>query len=115
MTRIEGWLWWSVGVEDTISFFTRRWWWAGSARVGRRPAAQNNQNNVIVDLPLGDTNGVDPQVGLFYSLPAAGRVRATYSRKTRLPTMSNRYSHKFGFAIPNPELKPERSDTFETG
>ena len=90
------------------------------AGISGRPAddergAENLQQGVVVDLPHGDTSGIDPQVGVFYSLPDSGRVRATYSHKTRLPTMSDRYSHKFGFAIPNPELKPERSDTFETG
>ena len=42
-------------------------------------------------------------------------VRATVSQKTRLPSMKDRYSYKFGTAMPNPELKPERSTTVETG
>jgi iron complex outermembrane receptor protein len=42
-------------------------------------------------------------------------LRATVSGKTRLPSMKDRYSYKFGTAVPNPDLKPERSVTYEAG
>jgi iron complex outermembrane receptor protein len=52
---------------------------------------------------------------VFYSVGGSGRLRATVSHKTRLPTLKDRYSFKFGTAQPNPDLRPERSTSFETG
>ncbi len=115
ITKIEGRLT-SLGVEDTFSLSPNLSLVAGiSGDRQTTSQAQNNRNNVIVDLPRGATDGVNPQAGLFYSVSGSGTVRATVSRKTRLPSMKDRYSFKSGFAVPNPELKPERNTTFETG
>jgi iron complex outermembrane recepter protein len=115
VTKIEGWLL-SLGIEDTIALSAKLSLVAGiSGDRQTTSRAQNNQSNVIVDLPVGSTQGVNPQVGVFYSVADAGKLRVTASHKTRLPTMKDRYSFKFGAAIPNPGLNPERSNTFETG
>jgi iron complex outermembrane recepter protein len=114
VTKIEGWLT-SVGVEDTIALSSTLNVVAGiSGDRQTTSTAQNNQSNVIVDLPHGTTSGMNPQAGVFYSAPA-GRLRVTVSHKTRLPTMKDRYSFKSGSAIPNPELNPERANSFEAG
>ncbi|MEJ2611639.1 MAG: TonB-dependent receptor, partial [Candidatus Thiodiazotropha sp.] len=39
----------------------------------------------------------------------------TLSRKTRLPTIKDRYSYRFGTALPNPDLEAEKSTTLEFG
>jgi len=106
----------SLGVEDTIAFSPGLSLVAGiGADWQTTSLAQNLQNGQIVDLPRGDAEGVNPQAGLFYSVPGSGKLRATVSHKTRLPSMKDRYSFKLGLAVPNPDLKPERSTTFETG
>jgi iron complex outermembrane receptor protein len=76
--------------------------------------AQGMEQGVVVDLPRGTTSGLNPQAGLFWSV-RSGMVRATLSQKTRLPSMKDRFSYKFGTAIPNPLLNPERATTLETG
>jgi iron complex outermembrane receptor protein len=106
----------SLGVEDTIAFSPTLSVVAGlSGDRQTTSLAETLVKNQVVDLALGTTSGINPQVGLFYSLRGTGMVRATVSHKTRLPSLKDRYSFKFGTAIPNPDLKPERATTVETG
>jgi iron complex outermembrane receptor protein len=77
--------------------------------------ADNNMNGVVTSFPLGDTGGVNPQVGIFFATPGSGRLRGTVSRKTRLPAIKDRYSYRMGRAIPNPDLNAERATTIEGG
>ena len=85
--------------------------------------AEDYQKGQVIDLlascqaggaSCGDANGVNPQAGLFYSIPS-GLVRVTVARKTRMPSLKDRYSYKFGTAVPNPDLKAEHNLTFESG
>ena len=55
------------------------------------------------------------QAGLFYSLTDTQELRLTYARKNHFPTMSERYSTRFGDVLPNPSLGPEVADHFELG
>ena len=48
-------------------------------------------------------------------MPAGRVVRLTVSRKTRMPSLKDRYSYKMGTAVPNPDLKAEHNLTFEGG
>jgi iron complex outermembrane receptor protein len=55
------------------------------------------------------------QAGLFYT-PAFGHdIHITYARKNHFPTMSQRYSTRFGTTLPNPNLGPEIANHFELG
>jgi len=106
----------SLGVEDTIAFSPTLSVVAGiSGDRQTTSLAETLIRNEVVALPLGTTSGINPQAGFFYSLSGTGTIRLTVSHKTRLPSLKDRYSFKFGTAIPNPELKPERSTTVETG
>lgn len=59
------------------------------------------------------TNGL---AKLSYALtPAGDEIYAIASRKTRFPTIKDRYSAKMGQALPNPDLKPEVANHFELG
>ena len=40
---------------------------------------------------------------------------ATVARKTRFPTLKDRYSYRMGQALPNPDLRPERAIHYEIG
>jgi iron complex outermembrane receptor protein len=106
----------SLGVEDTMALSPTVSVVAGiSADRQTTSLAEALERGQVVDLPLATTSGINPQVGLFYSLRGSGMIRATVSHKTRLPSLKDRYSFKFGTAIPNPQLEPERSTTVETG
>jgi iron complex outermembrane receptor protein len=106
----------SLGVEDTIIVSPRVSVVGGmSVDWQTMSEARDYLNKQFVDLPLGSSSGVNPQAGLFYSASGGGLFRLTLARKTRFPSLSNRYSYKFGTAIPNPDLKPEHSLTLESG
>jgi len=62
----------------------------------------------------GSSHGLNPQAGVFYSVPT-GQVRFTVARKTRMPSMKDRYSYKTGQAVPNPDLRAEQNLTVEGG
>ncbi|MDR0629800.1 MAG: TonB-dependent receptor plug domain-containing protein [Treponema sp.] len=61
------------------------------------------------------------QLGVFYRLPwgnpeaQSHELRLAYARKNHFPTMSQRYSTRFGSTLPNPHLGPERANHFELG
>jgi iron complex outermembrane receptor protein len=114
----------SIGAEDTWQVAPKLSVVAGIGvdwqRTGR---ADNYQNGQMTDLlttcqdtsgSCGSSSGVNPQAGVFYAVPT-GQVRFTVSRKTRMPSLKDRYSYKFGTATPNPDLKPEHDVTLESG
>jgi iron complex outermembrane receptor protein len=114
----------SVGVEDSITLSPRLSLVAGiGADYQATTRASDYQKGQIIDLlancrengtSCGDANGVNPQAGLFYST-SSGLVRLTVSRKTRMPSMKDRYSYKSGTAVPNPDLAAEHNLTLEAG
>jgi iron complex outermembrane recepter protein len=57
----------------------------------------------------------NPVAALTYNASAAGSFFVTYSKKSRFPTIKDRYSYKAGRAVPNPALKPERANTWTAG
>ena len=57
----------------------------------------------------------DAQSGLFYDWSESARFYATIAKKTRLPSLKDRYSQRLGTYIENPELKPEESINYEVG
>jgi iron complex outermembrane receptor protein len=114
----------SIGAEDTWLLAPKLSLVAGLGidwqTTGR---AQTYQSGQLIDLlttcqsgtdSCGGSSGVNPQAGLFYAVPT-GQVRFTVSRKTRMPSLKDRYSYKFGTAVPNPDLKAEHDVTVETG
>jgi iron complex outermembrane receptor protein len=54
-------------------------------------------------------------LGLYYEPAAHHRLSLTYARKNHFPTMSARYSTRFGKNLPNPNLGPEMANHFELG
>lgn len=68
----------------------------------------------VQPFPTADGTSFNPQVGLFRTL-GVGTLRATASRKTRFPTIKDRYSYRMGTALPNPELDSESATHLELG
>lgn len=63
----------------------------------------------------GDKSATDAQAGLFYDWSSQARFYATVARKTRLPSLQDRYNSAFGRYVENPALQPERSLNYEIG
>ncbi|MFD1333033.1 TonB-dependent receptor plug domain-containing protein [Methylopila musalis] len=55
------------------------------------------------------------QAAAIYKLSEAGRVHASVSDRTRFPTLWERFSTRFGDALPNPGLEAERAQNWEMG
>ncbi|WP_459865742.1 TonB-dependent receptor domain-containing protein [Endothiovibrio diazotrophicus] len=53
--------------------------------------------------------------GYFTEMGPDDDARLTLSRKTRFPSIKDRYSYRLGSAIPNPDLEAERATTLEGG
>lgn len=72
-------------------------------------------NHVIVPFPVGSDVAFNSQLVAAWQASETVQVYAGASRKTRFPTLKDRYSYRLGSAIPNPELKPEASNNIEVG
>jgi iron complex outermembrane receptor protein len=107
----------SVGLEDTITFSDQVFVIAGVSydALETLQAEELSASGTIVDFPEGSTSGVNPQLGLFYSPTKADNLHVSVARKTRLPSIKDRYSYRLGTAIPNPDLDPEKSINYEIG
>lgn len=69
----------------------------------------------IIDEDTGRKYANNGQLGLFFKSDEATQWRFTIARKSRFPTIKDRYSYRFGSALPNPSLKIEHATHFEVG
>jgi iron complex outermembrane recepter protein len=114
----------SAGVEDTWTIGGKLSLVVGASGDWQSTTrAEDYQKGQVIDLmktckadgtSCGDASGFNPQAGLFYAVPS-GQVRVTVARKTRMPSLKDRYSYKMGTAVPNPDLKAEHNLTLEGG
>jgi iron complex outermembrane receptor protein len=74
--------------------------------------AENNANGTLVPFDLADASAVNFQFGGAYDL-GNWLLGANLSRKTRFPTLKDRYSFRLGSALPNPALSDEYADQVE--
>jgi len=106
----------SAGFQDTVLLAERL-----SAVLGfnadRLSAlnAEDFQAGRILAFPRNSRSAVNGQAGLFYTFSDSTKARFTFARKTRLPTMKDRYSYRLGLALPNPALEAESATHWETG
>lgn len=103
----------ALGAEDRIALAEKL-----ALAVGADYAARNsleaddpNTDEAFAD---NDNEAVNPQAGLFYAV-TGGTFRATVARKTRFPTLKDRYSYRLGKALANPDLDPEVALHYEIG
>ena len=106
----------SAGLEDTLRLGSQTQVLAGfSADRLDVLQAQDFQNGVVSEFLTGGLWAFNPQAGLTHALSPTDRLRFSFARKTRLPTLKDRYSYRLGRSVPNPELKEERADHWEAG
>lgn len=108
----------SFGLQDTIQISSRMTAILGFS--ADHLDVLNAQNYIpatrtVQPFPKKNIWAYNPQAGVFYMVSESGKVHFTYARKTRLPTIKDRYSYRMGQAMPNPDLKEERSDNLEIG
>ncbi|MBP7527214.1 MAG: TonB-dependent receptor [Syntrophorhabdaceae bacterium] len=108
----------SVGLEDTLQIVDRFYTIFGASYDTLRTVKAEDYNTTtkkFSDFETDNTSSFNPQIGFFYDLTGTARLHASVAKKTRLPTMKDKYSYKQGTALPNPGLKPEESINYELG
>jgi len=65
--------------------------------------------NTIDSYPVNDNTSINGGLSLTYHLNATNWIRGGVAKKTRFPTMKDRYSLRFGSSIANPDLNEELS------
>jgi len=69
----------------------------------------------FVYYPLTDDDAWNWQAAARWRVTDQASLHASVSSRTRFPTLFERFSSRFGTAIPNPNVKPERATSFELG
>lgn len=78
-------------------------------------AEEVSTDKVFFNQPTGSTDAVNWQTAAIYSYSDRGKVHTSVSSRTRFPTIFERFSDRFGAALPNPALSPERATNYEIG
>lgn len=98
----------SLALEDSIAL--------GSGYNLRLGASHERRDAKQVHFwPTGTTNANNMLIELQHDLGESGEWFAGFARKTRFPTIKDRYSARLGRALPNPDLRPETARHFELG
>ena len=71
--------------------------------------AQDLVGTVISPFPLEDNQAANYQLAVAGRISEHQEVTGYLARTTRFPTLKDRYSYRFGSALPNPALAPEKS------
>lgn len=106
----------SIALEDTWHVTPRLDLVAGISRDWRKSKkAEEFASNVLFNQPVADNSATNYQGAAIYRYSDSGKAHFSVSDRTRFPTMFERFSSRFGGAISNPWLKPERALNTEIG
>ena len=75
--------------------------------------AENAVDGEIEAQPVGRAHAHNAQLVLTWAATERGELIAGISRKTRFPTIKDRFSFRLGSALPNPDLDPETARHLE--
>ncbi|RJL20600.1 TonB-dependent receptor plug domain-containing protein [Paracoccus siganidrum] len=105
---------WSLALENT---WQARAEFSVIAGISYDKASVLKADRTVDDagLPTGSSDAVNWQLAAIWQPEAGGEFHASLSSRTRFPTLWNRYSTRFGTAVPNPDLKSERALNVEIG
>ncbi|MGP1716685.1 MAG: TonB-dependent receptor plug domain-containing protein [Methylophilus sp.] len=113
---------WSLALEDTwhisptidlVGGISRDM--RGSKQAEEFNQAVSLQPAVLFNLPVKDTNATNYQAAAIWRYQPGGKAHFSVSDRVRFSTIFERYSGRFGTAVSNPGLDPERSRNYELG
>ncbi|MGI6656767.1 MAG: TonB-dependent receptor plug domain-containing protein [Desulfobulbus sp.] len=107
----------SVALEDTFHLTPKLDLIAGISQDERRTITAEEYSNKdgFFHQPTSDNSATNYQGGLIYRYREQGKAHLSASHRTRFPTMFERFSSRFGGALSNPGLDPERALNLEFG
>lgn len=116
---------WSVAAEntfhatDTLDFvagLSYDWYQTQRAERYTSPTPPGyGAGGTIDDYPLFDNDAFNWQAAAIWRPVDDTEVYASISSRTRFPNLFERYSTRFGSAVPNPDLEPERAINWQIG
>ncbi len=77
--------------------------------------AQDYSDGAYINYDLRNGSALNGQGQLTWTPDARTSIHASVSSRSRFPTLSERFSTKFGGAVSNPDLKSERATNYELG
>lgn len=108
----------SVGIEDNITL-SDQWHILAGAGFDWQNALKaedyNSDTGIISDMPTQEATAFNPQLGLFFDFSDTQTLYATIARKSRFPSLKDRYSYRMGTALANPGLEPEIAVNYDFG
>lgn len=107
----------SLGIEDTHKLTNKLDLVVGASYDKRKEeiAQKWDKTRGLYNFPVKDSSAFNPQAGLIYHTSETGNAYFTIARKSRFPTIKQRYSGGLGTAIPNPDLNVERAINYQLG
>ena len=105
---------WSIALEDSWQARDDLRFVAGVS-YDRADVLKANRTATDPGKPTGSSDAINWQMAAIWTPEAGGQYHASLSSRTRFPTMFNRYSTRFGTAVPNPDLDSERALNVEIG
>ena len=108
---------WSLAVENTFAATTKLDLVAGLSYEENdlKKAQEFNATVGVFEYPTGGSDATNVQGAAYWRYADARELRWVVSSRTRFPTIFERFSTRFGTAIPNPDLEPERAINYEMG
>lgn len=113
---------WSFALEDTWHISPTIDLVGGVSRDlrGSKVAQEFNlpapgQPAALFNLPVKDSNATNYQAAAIWRYQPGGKVHFSVSDRVRFPTIFERFSGRFGTAVSNPGLDPERARNYELG
>ncbi|TBV09670.1 TonB-dependent receptor plug domain-containing protein [Stutzerimonas kirkiae] len=105
----------SIALEDTWHITPRLDLVLGISRDERSTdkAEDYRAGDGLFTQPTSDSHASNYQGALIYRYRDSGKVNLSVSDRTRFPTIFERFSSRFGGAISNPALEPERALNIE--
>lgn len=108
---------WSVALENTFRP-TADWDVIVGASYDKNDLQLAQEFNTTAGLfayPTGGSSAVNGQGAVHWRYSETSELHASVSSRTRFPTIFERFSTRFGTAIPNPDLGTERGTNYEVG
>lgn len=107
---------WSAALEETWHLTPKLDLVVGVGRDWRKAKkAEDYANNAMVRYQIADNDAWNYQGAVIYRYRDSGQLHFSASKRTRFPTIFERFSTRFGSFASNPWLDPERALNFELG